>query len=106
MNTSMDTSSLKNYALPIATALVVIVLVPLVILPWLSSLRTDWDELQAKQELREQMSVKADTLESIDNSVNQDLLVNKAEPAMPSTSDPAGVLATLEQVAALSGVST
>jgi Tfp pilus assembly protein PilO len=103
MNASFSFDQIKPYLLPIITVVVVVVLLPLVILPWFSDARNHLTSLDQQRTKLTAVRTKADALDKMDTSTNKQLLNTQVEPAMPSEADPAGVLGTLEQVAAAAG---
>jgi Tfp pilus assembly protein PilO len=106
MTTTINAQSLKPYILPIVTGLVVILVTPFAILPWFGTIQTDVQTLATQKDLYQQLVTKGNTLDTANISDLQDQLATYLEPALPSQADPAGVLGTMEQIAASSGVST
>jgi Tfp pilus assembly protein PilO len=103
MNASFNLDKIKPYLLPIITAVVVIILVPLVILPWFNNAQTNLGTVSTQNTKLSALQTKADMLSKMDTITNTQVLNQKVEPAIPSQADPAGALGTLEQVAIASG---
>ena len=107
MNTdALNLASLKPYLLPIVTVVAVLLIVPLALLPGISGLQDRVASLQKAQDTLKAETDKADRLEKLDITTYSDQLTTNAETAMPSKSDPSGVLGTLELVASSSGVTS
>lgn len=103
MNANFNFDKIKPYMLPIIALVVLVVLTPLVILPWFTNARTNWDMVKSQQTKLTALQTKADALDKMNTTTNKQALDEKVEPAIPSQADPAGVLGTLEQVAVASG---
>lgn len=103
MTMNLNADKLKPYLLPIIALAVLIILVPLVIMPWIGQINTSFHNLGDRQAKLTTMQAKADTLEHMDAATNKSILQTKVEPAIPSQADPSGVLGTLEQLAIASG---
>jgi Tfp pilus assembly protein PilO len=106
MTASLNIDQLKPYLLPIVTVVVLLVLVPLIIMPWLGDVQAGFAQMQTNQQKLNAMRAKADALEKLDAETNRQLLRQKVEPAIPSEADPAGLLGTLEQIAVSTGSKT
>ena len=106
MNSSMSMDQLKPHLLPIISVVVLVILVPLVMLPWVGDIQKSWDEAEAKQTKLAAIQTKADQLEKMDAEVNKELLEDSVTPAIPDIADPAGLLGTIEQAALASGTVT
>lgn len=104
MNPKMNFDSLKPYLLPIIALAVLVVLTPLIILPWFGDVQTGWASMGTQQTKLSALQTKADALDKVDGDQQKKTLQDEVEPAMPSQADPAGALGTIEQLANASGV--
>jgi Tfp pilus assembly protein PilO len=105
MTANLNFEKIKPYLLPIVALSVLVVLVPLVILPWIGDIQTSLATTSTKQTQLTKMQDKVAMLNKMDNQTNKQLLQDKVQPAIPDEADPAGMLGTLEQVAVASGAS-
>ena len=99
MTSSLNLDSIKPHLLPITAALVVVATVPLVIMPWVGEIMSDYEEIGIQSELRDRLVAKANELDSFDVANSKDILESTIEPALPAEADPAGALGTLELIA-------
>ncbi len=105
-SSSLDLSSLKTYAIPLAALVVVGVSVPLMLLPGYESLQKNLATQAERQQLVDDLNVKVQTLAAIDVDQQNALLADPLLVAVPSEPDAAGLLGSLEKLAQEADVST
>ncbi len=107
MNTpTMTVDSFKPYIMPVAAAVILIAVIPLLALPWVGDIQDSFKTMSDKQTKLDALKEKVAALQGLQAEQNKATLTEKVEPVIPSQADPAGLLGTLEQVAVGAGAST